>query len=109
MKAIAIPYNSYDAAPRRALFVLLAFSVLALIAANVVFLGLSVRAGAANARANARAEKLSTLVAELEARISVRDTVTPAEALARGFSAPTSLSYAAKRALGSTAHSGNEL
>lgn len=109
MKAIAIPYSNYDAAPRRALFVLLAFSALALIAANVVFLGLSVRAGAANARSNARAEKLSTLIAEWEAHISKQDTVTPVEATARGFSTPASLSYAAKRVLGSALHFGNEL
>lgn len=109
MKAIAIPYSSYDAAPHRALFMLLAFSALALIAANVVFLGLSVRAGAANARADARAEGLAIHIAELESHISIKDTVTPLEAEIRGFSAPVSLSYATKRSLGSAARFGNEL
>lgn len=109
MRAISIPYVIYQTVPRRALFVLLACATLAFIAANVVFLGFSVRAGAANARANARAEKLSTLIAEWEAHVSKQDTVTPVEAAARGFSAPASLSYATKRALGSAVHLGNEL
>lgn len=109
MRAISIPYATYQTAPRRALFVLLAGSAVALVAANVVFLGFSVRAGAANARANARAEGLSLRIAEWEARVSKQDTVTLVEAAARGFGTPASLSYATKRALGSAVHFGNEL
>ncbi|TSC83398.1 MAG: hypothetical protein G01um101417_631 [Parcubacteria group bacterium Gr01-1014_17] len=99
----------YKIFSRSAIFVFLACATVALLAAQAVFIGLSVRAAAGDARANARAEGLSLRIAELESHISIKDTVTPVEAEARGFGTPASLSYATKRSLGSAARFGNEL
>lgn len=109
MKAVSILYFDYHIAPRRAMFVFLVCTATALLVANAVFMGLSVRAAAEDARANARAEGLSFRIAELESHISKKDTMTPVEAEARGFEAPASLSYATKRSLGSAVRFGNEL
>ncbi|MDP3661728.1 MAG: hypothetical protein Q8R17_02680 [bacterium] len=109
MRAISIPYFKYYAVSRRALFVLLACAAVALFAANTAFIGLSVRASAASARASARADVLSISIAELESRVSARDTVTPVKAAASGFQTPIFLSYATKRSLGIILRFGNEL
>lgn len=109
MKVISRTYFDYHIASLRALFALLTFAAVVLLTAQAVFMGLSVRAGAANARADARAEVLAIRIAELESRISIKDTVTPLEAEVRGFSAPVSLSYATKHSLGSVLLFGNEL
>jgi hypothetical protein len=90
-------------------FALLACSAVALLAANVVFMGLSVRAAAGDARANARAEGLSIHIAGLESHISKKDTVTPHEPEMHGFGTPVSLSYATKQSFVSAVRFGNEL
>ncbi len=109
MKAISISYSNYHNAARRAFFVLFLCIAVGLLAAQVVFMVLSVRAAARDARAHARAEGFSLRIAELESHTSKKETVTPTEAQARGFQAPASLSYTVKRSLGSAVRFGNEL
>ena len=61
--------------------------------------GLSIGASAALARASTRADAAAERIADFESRLA-RGTIAADAAVAEGFSAPLSFSYAMKRSLG---------